>query len=71
MPGRRRRSPALALLRIAVTAAQALSDAQLEEIFKRTSTFTVRSAMRPGANLYEDDDDFVEALLNADEGDEE
>jgi len=49
----------------------ALSEEQLEEIFKRTSNFTVKSALQPSASLYADDDDFVEALLNAQEGDEE
>ena len=48
-----------------------MSQAQLEELFKRTSNFTVKSAMRPGMTIYDDDDDFVDALLNADAGDEE
>jgi len=55
----------------AASSEPALSEEQLEEIFKRTSNFTVKSALQPTSSLYADDDDFVEALLNAQEGDEE
>jgi hypothetical protein len=57
----------------AAGAAPAMSQAQLEELFKRTSHFTVRSALRPVAAAYgdDDDDDFVDALVGADGTDDD